>query len=100
MLTHGETPFPDTDPFEYGDQTVIQLRAQPFSVEDDFGTVVTMPIDTSAGRTIAAAPEEVFKEEEPLERLERKLDAAMRQIAALQQQLDSLDLTLARALTR
>ncbi len=101
MLTNVETPFPDTDPFEYGDQTVVQLRAQPFIVEDDFGTVVTMPIETTSGRTVAAAaPDVVFKEEDPLERLERKLDAAMRQITALQQQLDSLDLTLARALTR
>lgn len=100
MLTHAETPFPDTGPFDYGDQTVVQLRAQQFMVQDEIGTVVTMPIDTSANRTIAAAPEAVFKEEEPLERMERKLDAAMRQIAALQQQLDSLDLTLARALTR
>lgn len=94
MLTH-----PETDPFEYGDQTVIQLRTQPFVVQDDIGTIVTMPIDPSL-RTIAAPPEEAFKEEDPLERLERKLDAAMRQIAVMQQQLDSLDLTLARALTR
>ncbi len=100
MLTNPETPFPDTDPFAYGDQTVVQLRAQPFIVEDDFGTVVTMPIDTTPRRTIAAAPDVVFEEEEPIVRLERKLDAAMRQITALQQQLDSLDLTLARALTR
>jgi hypothetical protein len=101
MLSRSEeTPFPDSDPFEYGDQTVVQLRAQPFIVEDELGTIVTMPIDTHTRLIPVPRPEEVFVEEDPLARMERKLDAAMRQIAALQQQLDSLDLTLARVLAR
>lgn len=96
-------PFPEEEPFSYGDQTVVQLRSQPFIVQDELGTVVTMPIDTSP-RPLAAVPQvpldTVFIEEDPIARMERKLDAAMRQIAALQQRLESLDVTLARALSR
>lgn len=101
-------PFADSDPFAYGDHTVVQLRAQPFQVQDELGTVVTMPIDTTPRNPLAAVPagpvgvprETVFVEEDPMTRLEGKLDAALRQIAALQQTIESLDLTLARALSR
>lgn len=106
-------PFAEDDPFSYGDQTVLQLRAQPFAiqqpfvaqqpfaVQDEIGTVVTMPIDTTPRQPLASVPREtVFAEEDPIARLERKLDAAMQQIAAMQQRLESLDLTLARALSR
>jgi hypothetical protein len=101
MLTNSEdVPFPESDPFAYGDQTVVQLRSQSFDVEDERGTVVTMPIGTDPRLTVAAPAPEVFVDEEPLVRLERKLDLALRQITALQQQLDSLDVTLARVLSR
>lgn len=96
-------PFADPDPFAYGDHTVLQLRAQPFEVQDELGTVVTMPIDTTPRNPLAAVPAgpvAVAVEEDPMTRLERKLDAALRQIAALQQTIESLDLTLARALSR
>jgi hypothetical protein len=91
-----EEPFTEEEPFAYGDQTVVQLRSQPFTVQDDAGTVVMMPIDTAP--TILL--DTVFAEEEPMARVERKLDTALRQIAALQQRLESLDVTLARALAR
>ncbi|MFP5246239.1 MAG: hypothetical protein ACLGH0_06050 [Thermoanaerobaculia bacterium] len=99
MLTNPEElPFPESDPFDYGDRTVLQLRAQPFVVEDAYGTVLTMPIDTTT--RVPVPEEEVFVDEDPMVRMERKLDAALRQIAALQQRLESLDVTLMRALTR
>ena len=111
MLSHLDqtliAPFADPDPFAYGDHTVLQLRAQPFEVQDELGTVVTMPIDTTPRNPLAAVPAgpvavavAVAVEEDPMTRLERKLDAALRQIAALQQTIESLDLTLARALSR
>ena len=107
MLTNLEatvlTPFAEEDPFDYGDRTVLQLRAQPFEVQDAFGTVVTMPIDTAPRNPLAPVPvETVFAEEDPIVRLERKIDASMQQIAMLQQRIESLDTTLARvlALTR
>jgi len=96
-------PTEEESPFAYGDQTVLQLRAQPFEVQDAFGTVVTMPIDTTARIPLAVVPdpaETVFIEEDPMTRLERKLDAALRQIDKLQQTIESMDLTLARALAR
>jgi hypothetical protein len=93
------TPFADEDPFEYGDRTVLQLRAQPFEVQDAFGTVVTMPIDTAPRNPLAAVPADtVFVEEDPIARLERKLDASLQQIVLLQQRIESLDTTLARVL--
>lgn len=100
-----ESPFAESDPFGYGEHTVLQLRAQPFIVQDEIGTVLTMPIDTTPRMPLATAPpasslDTVFAEEEPIARLERKLDAALGQIAALQQRLESLDTTLARVLAR
>jgi hypothetical protein len=75
----------EDDPFSYGDQTVLQLRTQRFDVQEEFGTVVLMPV-----------PEP----EDPMARMEQKLDLALKQIAALQQRLESLDVTLARVLSR
>ena len=71
-------------PFAYAD-------AQPFLVQDELGTVVTMPIDTTPRNPLAAVPAgRVAVEDDPLMRLERKLDTALRQIAALQQTIESL----------
>jgi hypothetical protein len=82
-------PF-DDDPFAYGDQTVLQLRTATFDVpaeapepEPAFGTVM-MPVPPV--------------EEDPIVRIEQKLDLALRQITALQQRLESLDTTLMRVL--
>jgi hypothetical protein len=104
MLTNPDetvfaSPFAEEDPFAYGDQTVLQLRAQPFTVQDELGTVVTMPLETDR-RERNPALNTLFAEEDPIARLEGKLDAALRQIAALEKRLESLDVTLARALAR
>jgi hypothetical protein len=98
-------PFPDENPFAYGERTVLQLREQPFQVQDELGTVVTMPIDTNVRIPLAAAPppsplETVFAEEDPIARMERKLDSALLMIEKLQHRIESLDLTLARVLSR
>lgn len=95
-------PFPTEDVFEYGDHTILQLRSQPFAVQDDFGTIVTMPLETTPFRTVAAPLADLGAQEEPdrIARLEEKLDAALRQIAALQQRLESIDQTLMRTLVR
>lgn len=96
-------PFTDDTPFAYGEHTVLQLRsqpfqvpAQPFQVEDELGTVVTMPLDTNVRAPLAAVP----SGDDAILRMEAKLDAALRQIEKLQQRIESLDLTLARALSR
>lgn len=97
MATHLDNtlvhPFDADSPFAYGEHTVLQLRAQPFQVEDELGTVLTMPIDTNVRLPRPA-------EEDGLARLEAKLDLALRQLEKLQQRVESLDLTLARALSR
>ncbi len=98
-------PFAEETPFSYGDQTVLQLRSQPFQVQDELGTVVTMPIETAVARipvAVAPAPplDTLFAEEDAMARLERKLDTALRHIEKLQQRIESLDVTLARALAR
>ena len=101
-------PRPDESPFAFGEATVLQMRSQPFEVQDELGTVVTMPIDTNVRMplaTVAALPappalDTVFAEEDPLARMENKLDQALRMIEKLQQRIESLDLTLARVLSR
>ena len=99
--THEESPF--ADPFPYGEHTVLQMRSQPFEVQDELGTVVTMPLDTNVRMPLAVAPsplDTVFAEEDPIARMERKLDDALQMIEKLQQRIESLDMTLARALAR
>jgi hypothetical protein len=90
----GMTP-DDENVFDYGDRTIFQLRAQSFAIENDYGTMIG-PVPTAALPLVeTAAPAE-----DPIARLEQKLDLALRQIAILQQKLDSIDVTLARALNR
>ena len=86
-------PRNEENPFAYGEQTVLQMRTQPFEVEDELGTVITMPIDTNPRKTILI-------EESVLLRLEGKMDEALRHIDRLQQRIESLDMTLARVLSR
>jgi hypothetical protein len=97
-----ETPQTPVDaPFEFGDRTLLALRAQPFAIEHEYGTMI-LP----AGRETTEIPLPVVEiaalqaEIDPIVRLEQKLDAALRLIQSLQQQLDSIDATLARALNR
>ena len=84
----------DEKVFEYGDRTIFQLRAQSFAIENDYGTMI--------GPVAPALPivETPAVPEDPIARLEEKIDLALRRIDALQQKLDSIDTTLARALNR
>lgn len=101
-----ETPQPAPDaPFEFGDRTLLALRAQPFAIENEYGTMIlpaqpvsreTAEMPLPAVETAAPAEADV----DPIVRLEQKLDAALRLIQSLQHQLDSIDATLARALNR
>jgi hypothetical protein len=82
------------DVFEYGDRTIFQLRAQSFAIENEYGTMIgPVPVSLPPVETPVV-------EDTPMARLEQKLDLALRQIAVLQQKLDSIDVTLARALNR
>ena len=80
--------------FEYGDRTMFQLRNQSF-MADEFGTMVSVPTTPAMTTAVEVAPEE-----DPMKRLEQKLDAALHAIAALQQRVESLDATIARAINR
>ena len=85
----------DENLFEYGDRTIFQLRAQSFAIENDYGTMIgPLPTPTLPVVEIPAVADD------PVARLEQKLDLALRQIEALQHKLDSIDVTLARALNR
>ena len=98
--------------FDYGDHTILQLRSQPFDVANEFGTMLNLPAeqagvpdDADPTRTRAIPmPEEAatvaHAPEETIARLEQKLDLALRQIAALQQRLESMDATLMKMLMR
>jgi len=107
-LSVAEGPTPDA-PFEFGDRTLLALRAQPFEVEQEYGTMI-LPVGTPVPRetmemqlpVVETAPPEAASQVgiDPIARLEQKLDTALRLIQSLQQQLDSIDATLARALNR
>lgn len=86
---------PQDEPFDYGDRTIFQLRNQSF-VADEFGTMIGLPATPAPVATAV----EVSSTADPMQRIEEKLDAALRAIAALQQRIDSLDATIARAINR
>ena len=97
-------PDPENDaPFSYGDGTMMQLRSQSFELPEDFGTMmVAGPSASRAGSDVALpiAPPAPSLENDPLVRMEQKLDLALRQLERLQQRIESLDLTMARVLNR
>jgi len=76
--------------FEFGDRTVGLMRDQVFAF-DEFGTYispgVTAEIEIAAAETAS---------DDTLHRVERKIDAAMRSISALQRRVESIDAVLAR----
>jgi hypothetical protein len=86
----------DENIFDYGDRTMFQLRAQAFAIEEEYGTMMAPP-PMPAGADVS--PPDVTAED-PIVRLEQKLDAALRMIAVLQHKVESIDATLARALNR
>ena len=90
----------DDTPFTYGDGTMMLLRSQAFEVQEDFGTIVSAPAHLPSPGIDVPLPIAAPDDGDPLVRLERKLDMALRQIEKLQQRLESIDLTLARTLAR
>lgn len=100
------SPDEEKEVFDYGDRTIFTLRAQSFDVDTEYGTMigrpeplltVEAPLETVAPSAVPVVP---AVEEDPVKRLEQKLDAALHAIAQLQQKLESIDATLARALNR
>lgn len=84
-------------PFEFGDRTILQMRNQDFEIAEEYGTVVLQPGAAAPEETLAA---ETSLPDDPIARLEQKLDAALRMINSMQHKLESLDATLARLLMR
>lgn len=100
------------EPFAIGESTIFQMRNQDFGplaprgdVESvEFGTVMQKPsLETQAAQievpVIESEPAPAAIED-PLVRIEQKLDLALRQLHAMQQRLESLDATVARSLLR
>lgn len=90
--------------FDYGDRTMFQLRAQSFTIEEEYGTMMAQPPLPSGAVETPPLDQEATPAEtapgDPIARLEQKLDAALRMIAILQHKVESIDATLARALNR
>ena len=87
-------PVRPESPFEIGDRTIFQMRSQRFDVEE-FATVVGAPHREGSLVTVAT---EISAN--PLERIEQKLDAALRALETLQVRVDSLDSLLSRVVNR
>ena len=89
-------PSSDDSPFAYGERTVLQMQSQPFEVSGELGTMLAGSAASPFGplQTVAIPPED------PIARLERKLDLALAQIERLQHRIESIDLTLVRVLSR
>jgi hypothetical protein len=102
MATDDPMPIPSAaeDVFEIGERTIFRLQnqASPFD-PDDLGTMVVRPHPAtldSPSRVVAVS--EI--EEEPIARLEAKIDALAQTLESLQRRLDSIDSLMARALAR
>ena len=92
----------ENQPFEIGDGTILKLRNQDFHPDDEFGTVMTHSHKPQAS-AFSEAPVQSQTEtqpEDPIARIEHKLDMALRQIQAIQLRLESLDATVAKSLVR
>lgn len=90
-----------SDVFEFGESTILQMRNQPFRVDDQYSTMMSEPLPELESNGPDAEP--VAQEPaagDPLARLEAKLDRALQAIETLQQRLDSIDSALARVLNR
>ncbi|HEX2833831.1 MAG TPA: hypothetical protein VHW00_12535 [Thermoanaerobaculia bacterium] len=117
LPTHRPAPAPErkkteNEPFEFGDRTIFQLRNQDFEPQDlesakpeaepasdEFGTVVLKPGQALEPVPAQAEPATTISDD-PMVRIEQKLDAALRQLHSLQQRLESLDATIAKVLMR
>jgi len=85
---------PDDNVFDIGDRTIGLLRQQAFEV-DDYGTLVTSPGVTPTVEVAKEPPPE-----EPLVRVERKLDVVIATMCELKRRIDSIDSVLARLTSR
>jgi hypothetical protein len=74
--------------FPFGEGTIMQMRDQVLELEE-FGT-----------RIAAAAPAMTIASERSDATLEMKVDLLLQAVSAMQRRLDSIDQTLARALSR
>ena len=91
--------------FAFGEGTLMQLREQSFDL-DELGTRVA----TSPGLTVAAEPGadavvlpiagQPSIPDDPLARIEQRLEELTRAMVAMQRRLDSIDVTIARVLAR
>jgi hypothetical protein len=96
----------ENEPFEFGERTILNLRNQDFHPEDEFGTVVSRPQPHDTEPAQVETPEEGVEapaqalSDDPLVRVEQKLDAALRHLQSMQQRLESIDATIAKALLR
>jgi predicted lipid-binding transport protein (Tim44 family) len=101
--------------FEFGERTIMQMRNQQFTPDEEFGTVVLRPAKPAAAPATIEAPADAApapasasasddvpapEAADPIVRLEQKLDTALQMILSLQHRIDSLDATLARLLMR
>jgi hypothetical protein len=96
IALHGR-PEDEKDVFAIGDSTIFALRNQKFDT-DDLGTMIVREVPPRLQSAVMTTSSEL--ESDPIRRLEQKLDAALMIIARLQQRLDSIDSTLARAINR
>lgn len=91
--------------FAFGEGTLMQLREQAWELED-LGTRVA----TSPGLTVAAEPgadavvlpiaDQPSIPDDPLARIEQRLEELTRMMHSMQRRLDSIDVTVARVLAR
>ena len=84
--------------FSYGEQTILKMQDQLFTI-DDYGTRVGDQMETTTAPAVVVASE-AEPLADPLVRIERKLDAALRSLEALQKRIDSLDATVAHLVMR
>ena len=87
----------EKDVFPIGDSTIFALRNQRFDTED-LGTMIVREVPSLIQPAVMTTASEL--DTDPITRLEQKLDAALHMIAKLQQRLDSIDATIARAISR
>jgi hypothetical protein len=82
--------------FEYGDETTARLTTQRFAFDEYATRCAATP-----GITVATEPAPTEKREEnPLARIEKRLERAIASIDDLQRRIDSIDVSLAEFLRR
>lgn len=101
------------EPFAYGDGTLMQLREQRWDLDEEATRVIGQPPqdDPEMGTQIiaptrrtdvatATVPTAAAVSDDPLVRIEHRLDELTRAMMSMQRRLDSIDAALARVLAR